>query len=164
MTSPDIPSIIRPFWDSFVAAVDLDPPPEFSEAFFFGDNERVTNELAELVLIGTERATTSLLWAYEADSDSIPRPGAFSVVTDWDGRPLCVIETTQVDVMPYQDVTEEFAAVEGDGDGSLRHWREVHWDAFSRECAQIGKAPAPRMQVICERFEVVYRPGARTSG
>ena len=158
MTSSDIPSLIQPFWDSFVAAADLDPPPAFSEAFFFGDDERVANALAELVLSGTKRATTSLLWAYEADNEPMPQSGDFSVVTNWDGQPLCVIETIQVDICPYQEVTEAYAAVEGEGDGSLRHWRDVHWAAFSRECARIGKTPDSRMPVVCERFKVVYQP------
>ncbi|HAL49614.1 MAG: ASCH domain-containing protein [SAR202 cluster bacterium] len=158
MTASDIPSVVQPFWDSFVAAADLHTSPVFSEAFFFGDNERDANALAELVLSGTKRATTSLFWAYGADNDPIPKPGDFSVVTSWDGQPLCVIETAQVDICPYGDVTEAYAAVEGEGDGSLRHWREVHWDAFSRECSRIGRTPAPRMPVVCERFKVVYQP------
>ena len=39
-----------------------------------------------------------------------------SVVTDWDGIPLCIIETSEVEVRAFKDVDEEFAAAEGEGD------------------------------------------------
>ncbi|MDP6455677.1 MAG: ASCH domain-containing protein [SAR202 cluster bacterium] len=157
MTS-NIPSRIQPFWDRFIATVDYDASSKFYEAFHFDDNEPDANALAKLVLNGTKQATAGLLWASEYDDQPLPKPGDFSVVTNWDGKPLCVIETTQVDVRPYEDVTEEFAAVDGEGDGSLRHWRDVHWRYFSRECARIDKEPDVRMLVICERFNVVYQP------
>ena len=128
----------------------------FLEAFHFCDNEADANELAELVLQGTKRATASLRWVYEAENEPLPKVGDLSVVTNWDGDPLCVIETTQVDVVPYDRVSEEFAAVEGGGDGSLRYWREAHWPFFSRECASLGREPTQEMPVICERFRVVY--------
>ena len=78
-------------------------------------------------------------------------------MTNWSGTPLCVIETRDVAIVPYEQVTAEFAATEGEGDGSLRYWREAHWAFFGRECARIGRSPDPRMPVVCERFEVIYR-------
>ena len=55
-------------------------------------------------------------------------------------------------------MSEEFAAAEGEGDGSLAYWRDAHWAAFSREFAAAGRSPSPDMPVVCERFEVVF-PG-----
>lgn len=81
---------------------------------------------------------------------------ALGVVTDWGGTPLCVIETTHVEVVPFDRVDERFAATEGEGDGTLRYWRDAHRRFFSRECARIGRQPDLRMPVVCERFEVVY--------
>jgi len=53
-------------------------------------------------------------------------------------------------------VTEEFAATEGEGDGSLAFWRAAHWAAFSRELEGSERSPQPDMPVVCERFEVAY--------
>ena len=58
---------------------------------------------------------------------------------------------------PNMEVPEEFAATEGEGDGSLRYWREAHWEYFGRECERIGRARDLKMPVVCERFEVVFR-------
>jgi uncharacterized protein YhfF len=78
------------------------------------------------------------------------------VVTDWQGTPGCVIETTYVEVVAFDGVTERFAAREGEGDKTLGYWRDVHWRAFARECQRIGREPDLQMPVVCERFRVVY--------
>lgn len=49
-----------------------------------------------------------------------------------------------------------FAAIEGEGDGSLSYWRDAHWRYFGRECHRIGKELSLQMLVVCEQFKVVY--------
>lgn len=155
-----IPSNIAVFWDAFSADVGHDCSDRFFEAFHFDDNEATADELAGLVLAGVKRATAGLLWSFESARGSPPKPGALSVVTYWDGRPACVIETLEVKVLPFEQVTAEFAAVEGEGDGSLECWRRVHWAYFGRECARLGREPSMTMPVACERFNVVFRANA----
>jgi uncharacterized protein YhfF len=151
-----IPSGIAEFWASYCAAVGGVDESRFYEAFSFGDYEELANRLAELVLAGTKRATAATVWSFEAAGKRIPQPGDLSVVTDWGGRPLCVIETTRVDVVPFDEVSAEFAAVEGEGDGSLAYWRRGHTACFSRECARGERTFSESMLISCERFDVVY--------
>lgn len=153
-----IPSAIAAFWAEFSRQAGGVDDALFHEAFCFGDSEALAQELAELVLAGTKRATAGALWSFEAAGKRLPRPGDLSVVTAWDGRPLCVIRTTQVDVMPFDAVTAEFAAAEAEGDGSLAFWRRAHKAYFGRECARIGWVFAADMPVCCERFELVHAP------
>ena len=152
----EIPASVREFWKAFEAAAGAGRSQRFCEAFHFDDNEPSANELAALVLAGTKRATASLLWSYEGTNRERPKPLDLSVVTNWSGRPICVIETIAVDVVPYEDVSEEFAATEGEGDGSLAYWQRAHWAYFGRECARIGRTPSLDMPVACERFELIY--------
>lgn len=156
----DLPSAskeIRKFWNNFCASVPEDPSDRFYEVLHFADTEPVADELAALVLAGTKRATASLLWMYEHEKQPLPTVGGVSVVTLWSGEPVCVIETRDVEIVPFEKVTQEFARLEGEGDKSLEHWREVHWKFFVSECAQIGRSPSPDMEVVCEQFVVVYR-------
>lgn len=155
MTAP-IPPALLPFWQGFAAGCAADPTPRFFEAFHFDDNEPGANELGALVVAGIKRATAGLVWSFEHAGQPLPSVGALSVVTDWAGRPLCVIETRRVDIVPFDAVTAEFAATEGEGDGSLAHWRRAHEAYFDRECTRIGRTPTPQMPVVCERFGVVY--------
>ena len=85
-----------------------------------------------------------------------PKVGNLSVIIDWSGAAICVIETMNIDIVPYKDVSEEFAATEGEGDKSLDYWRRAHWSYFSREMEAMGKKPSEDMLVICEKFQVVY--------
>jgi uncharacterized protein YhfF len=153
----NVPSSIAAFWNAFCAEVGEDCSARFFEAFHFDDNEPTANELADLVLAGVKRATAGLVWSFESSGGAPPKPGALSVVTYWDGRPVCVIETLEVEVLPFEQVSAEFAAIEGEGDGSLAYWRRVHWAYFGRECARVGREPSLSMPVACERFNVIYR-------
>ncbi len=151
-----VPTSIQSFWEEFQASVDYDASYRFYEAFHFDDNEHDANDLAKLVLSGVKRATAGLLWSYEADNKLPPEPGALSVVTDWHSKPLCVMESTDVVIVPFAEVTEQFAATEGEGDKTLTYWRKVHWSYFGRECKRIGKEPSQSMPIVCEEFRVIY--------
>ena len=154
----NIPPEIAEFWAGFCTHSGEDRSARFFEACHFDDNEASANALAELVLAGVKRATAGLVWSYEAEGIALPEPGSLSVVTRWGGVPVCVIETRAVEVVAFEQVSAEFAATEGEGDGSLAYWRQAHWAYFGRECARIGREPSPVMPVACERFEVVYKP------
>lgn len=158
-----IPVALAEFWKRFDADAGGVDPARFYEAFHFGDNEALADALADLVLEGTKCATAGSLWSFEREGKPLPRPGDLSVVTRWAGTPLCIIETVQVDVVPFDEVTAEFAAVEGEGDGSLEFWRHEHASAFSRECARIGRVFDERMPVACERFRVVFTASLRAA-
>jgi uncharacterized protein YhfF len=153
----NIPAHIALFWQSFVQSQPKDPTPRFYEAFHFDDNERSANELAQLVLAGRKRATAGLVWSFEAKSVPLPKVGDLSVVTNWAKAPLCIIETQRLDIVAFDEVSEEFAATEGESDGSLEYWQTAHWAYFGRECQRIGRSLDPKMPVVCERFEVVFR-------
>jgi len=158
-----LPSEIADIWNSFANSVGGIDETRFYEAFFFADDEESANALAELVLSGTKRATAGAVWAYEAEGKRLAAPGDLSVVTDWAGVPKCIIETVAVEIVPFNLVTAEFAATEGEGDGSLEYWRGIHRQCFSRECARHGRRFTEDMPVACERFRVVFRPAAEST-
>lgn len=156
----NVPESIAAFWQAFAQTQPEDPTPRFLEAFHFDDNQPSADELAALVLAGRKRATAGLRWSFEHAGARLPEPGMLSVVTTFDGTPVGVIETVRLDIVPFEEVSEEFAATEGEGDGSLAYWRSAHEAYFGRECRRIGRTPDPRMPVVCERFRLVYRsPG-----
>ena len=161
-TSPSPETL--PFWQTFLDSAPEYQASRFYESFYFADSEAVANHLAELVLSGVKRATAALVWGLEAEGKAPPRAGDLSIVTDWSGKPICVIETVSTEVAPFEEVTAEFAATEGEGDKTLEYWRKEHWAFFSRECGQIAREPSARMPILCEKFRVVYaRPSANAA-
>ncbi|QPG04493.1 ASCH domain-containing protein [Salinimonas marina] len=106
-------------------------PPSQPKSWHFCDNESDANECAELVLKGIKRATSPSLWWFQAKGEPLPKAGDLNIVTNWARQALCIIKTTSVAIVPFNQVTEEYAALEGDK--SLAYWQHVHWDYYHRE-------------------------------
>lgn len=157
LDTPELESI-RQMWDNYLESIGENTSSTNKKytAWHFCDNEQDANELAELVLQGTKRATASLYLSYN-NEEELPKVGDLSIIINWDGVAQCIIKTTNIDIVPYKNVTEEFAATEGEGDKSLDYWRRAHWSYFSREMKEIGKEPTDDMLVLCEKFEVVFK-------
>jgi len=125
------------------------------ESWSFGDSAALADELVALVIRGQKRATAGSLRAMERDRLPLPVVGGHSIVTRGDGTPACLIETTGVAVVPFGAVDADFAATEGEGDGSLAYWRDVHQAYFAREHAALGLPFDETTPVVCERFRLV---------
>ena len=159
-------SAVRSFWDlarfhaklnsapSYFGPTTLEvvPPPAWS----FGATPEQADELLALVLEGTKTATASALWDYEADAEQLPEPGTLSIILDGRDHPRALIETTEVEVVPFAEVDSEHAYLEGEGDRSLDFWRGVH-ERFFTDHASHDRGFAPDMPVVLERFRVVYQ-------
>jgi len=128
------------------------PPPAWS----FGDSPRLADELLALVLAGTKRATATAVAELEATGEPTPVVGELSIVLDGAGHPRALIRTTAVDVVPFDEVTEEFAALEGEDDRTLASWRREHEKYFRRVLAAGGTEFDTALPVVCERFEVLW--------
>lgn len=139
-----------------LAALGVAVPSARVHADGYGDSPALSEALLELIALGRKRAGTSLLWACEADGQSIPSRGDIEIVVDHLNEPALVTRVTDVSVMAYNDVTAEYAAIEGEGDGSLDYWRKAHWAFFSRECGRIGREPTQTMPVVCSVFELLH--------
>jgi uncharacterized protein YhfF len=127
------------------------PPP----AWAFGASPEQADELLALVLDGTKTATAGALWDYENDEVPLPEIGSLSIIVDGRGHPRALIETTAVEVRPFAEVDAEHARLEGEGDLSLEHWRDVHRRFFA-EVATHDRPVDDAMPVVLERFRVVF--------
>lgn len=127
----------------------------FSAGYFCAD-EYNANLCASLILRGEKRASCSMEYWYTHKDELIPQVGHLQVVTTWDGTPVCIIETTLVTRCQYNQVTEEFAALEGEGDGTLTWWKKAHQQFFSDECDQLGIEFKDDIFLVLEYFVLVY--------
>jgi uncharacterized protein YhfF len=160
----EVPS--RPSIKSLIArlkahGITLPPGPVHADGY--GDSPELSESLLELIRIGRKRAGTGLLWAYEHDGEHIAKAGDIEIVIDHLHQPVAVTRIVTSEVVPFNGVTAEYAAIEGEGDGSLEYWRKAHWAFFSRECKRIGRAPRESMPVVCSVFEVLNVVPAQSS-
>jgi uncharacterized protein YhfF len=150
-TGPNIQRVVDE-----LATRGLDLPEGRVSLDRFGDSPELSRSLIALIRSGGKRAGASLLWSHEHEGDPVPEVGDIGIVLDDADEPALVTRVTSVVVCPFDQVTPEFAAREGEGDLSLAWWREAHWRFFSRECAAIGRVPDTSMPVVCAAFEVLH--------
>jgi len=125
-------------------------------AWYFCDNEIDANDCANLVLQNIKTATTTSLYWFEHNNEALPTAGDLNIFTDWQGNPLGIIETTHVAIIPYNEITAQYAALEGEGDKSLAYWQKVHWAYYQRELAGTDFSRSETMPLVCEQFKRVF--------
>ncbi|ASK61469.1 RNA-binding protein [Virgibacillus phasianinus] len=123
----------------------------------FGSDVEMAKELADLVKSGEKTATCSLHMWYEMEQEPLPFKGELNIITDWNGEAEAVTETTNVQILPFNEVSAEFAAKEGEGDKSYDYWRRVHVEFFSNELKPLNKLFDENMLVVCEEFKLVIK-------
>jgi len=149
---------VERFWRSYVSK--LAPGGSLSgsyDSWHFGDTEALANKLSELVRTGRKTSTSSLVWTHEEKGWKMPVVGDHVVVTTWDGKPSCIIEITEVAIRPFGEIDERFAHDYGEGDRTLRWWREAMWEYYAEECGKLGRKQSADMPLVCQRFRVIHK-------
>ena len=141
---------IQQFWNDFCKATGPEGI-EYKDAFQFG---AFPDRLADLVVKGKKTATTSGYVFYELEKEPIPKAGEYYIVLDGQGEPVAVIQIQSVEIVPMNEVTEEFALAEGEGD--YRSWWDAHEKFFTESLKEYDMEFSPDMLVVCERFKKVY--------
>ena len=121
-------------------------------------------QLTELVLHGRKRATAGLLAEYDVEGEELERPGEHLVLLGDSGRPVGLLQVTQVDVIPFGSVEWEFADAEGEGFADVDDWRTVHrrfWEDHSvgRIREHLGDhdwSLSGDTKVVCVSFRLVH--------
>ena len=124
------------------------------EAWSFGE---APDKLANLVLQGIKTATCSAYDLYLIDNEPLPQTGDFNVILDSNDEAVCIIKTLKVYITEFNQVSEEHAFKEGEGDRSLEYWRRVHVSFLTSELSSAHKVFDENTKVLCEEFEVVYK-------
>ncbi|GAA0466444.1 ASCH domain-containing protein [Alkalibacillus silvisoli] len=150
--------LVKAFWDKFVQnnphlANENTPYTTWA----FGSDEKLARELLDLVKSGDKTATCSLFRMYEVEDEPLPTEGEFNVITDWNGNPEAITRTTDIDIIPFRAVPEDFAYKEGEGDKSYEYWHEAHVRFFTEELKTINEPFEDDLPVVCEQFELLYQ-------
>lgn len=146
---------VKNFWKQFCLA-NPEINPEMPYDFWcFGNTSEMAKRLGELVLKGDKRATTTLLEGAKKEGYE-PSIGDYTVITDFEENPMCIIQTIEINVLPFDEVDEEYAFVEGEGDKSLDYWREGHRRFFTIDAAENGLEFNEKSLVICQKFKLLF--------
>ncbi|MFW2586855.1 ASCH domain-containing protein [Sagittula sp. SSi028] len=126
----------------------IDANPE-AETFRFGDTPKLSAQIIDLVRSGKKTATVEAMRVYGKGGDALPQVGRRDVALNWDGSPAVMVETTEVKVMRFDEMTEDLVTAQGEF-RDLAHWRKAYRAYFSR-----NGGVSEDMEIMCERFRVV---------
>lgn len=146
------------YWAQYLGSLPPDGrrPAGHASPAAFGITWDDARAIATLVKDGTKTASGGLVWSNEADGKPGSRPGDLWIVIASPDEPVCIIETTEVRVIPYDEVPEEYAWQGGEGDRTMADWRRMYWEYIVSECKRIGREPDRKAPLAMERFHVVY--------
>lgn len=143
------------FWNEFITLHPENKTSKYTSWHFCSDKQSA-DSLAKLVMDGIKQGTASLLDSYKHNNEPVSKAGDLSIITDWDGNPRCIIKTIKVWIYNFSDVPENFAAIEGEGDGSLEYWKKVHRSFFQAETQEMGIGFSDDSEIICEQFIKIF--------
>ncbi len=147
-------------WAEFCSKKNIDINTPY-EAWGFGSSGQEADMLSKLVLEGKKFGTACSYDEYVVEDavDKVPKPGDYSVILNSRDEAVCVIRDYDVYVRAFGDVPPFHAYAEGEGDRSLKHWRDVH-EQFIKDCLADTKVQFSwESRVVCEKFTVEYIPG-----
>lgn len=104
---------------------------------------------------GIKTATCSGYVFYEIEDEPLPKRGDYSILLNSKDEPVAIIRTVEVTIQPMNEVPEEFAIAEGEGDRTYQYWKDVHIKFFTEELQKIGREFSEDMLLVCERFELI---------
>ncbi|WP_080655419.1 GNAT family N-acetyltransferase [Butyrivibrio fibrisolvens] len=148
-------------WAEFCSKKNVDINTPYEAWGFGGSGDDVTDRLANLVKEGRKFGTASCYELYELEDelDELPKAGDYSVILDGNDEAVCVIRDYDVYVRPFKKVSPFHAYAEGEGDRSLKYWRDIHKEFFEEEIEETDLSFNEDLRVVCEKFSLEYVPG-----
>ena len=143
----------KKYWDEFWQGKEK---PQTVTAEQFG-NEEIVDELAQLIMEGKKTATCSLYALYEIENEPLPKVDKYTIVLNSKNDPVAIIRTSEVQVIKMNEVPEEHALAEGEGNLTYDYWWNGHKKAFTNELKEHGMEFSEDMLLVFERFELVNR-------
>ncbi len=145
------------FWGKYLS----DTKQSAEDAAYSGEmvfeNSSVTGiEQLNLVMSGKRCVNFSAFPSYEINREPLPVEGEVYIVEDETDEPRCIIEITDVKVLPFEDVSWELASKEGE-DENLEQWRDKQREYMEEEADLCGFDFNDKTPVVCEIFRVIYR-------
>ena len=144
-------------WNDFTASNPEYKKSELPESWFFHDNKADADRLTELTLSGKKKASSGLYFWYQEANADLPKVGTKHIITDFDGKAKAIIKITEVDTIPFHEISDEYAAMDmGTTTEPLKKWKKAHWDFFANAMKESGQEPTKKMLVVCEQFETIW--------
>lgn len=148
-------SVIQ-IWEEFLKVNPDYKTSERPNSWYFCDTKEWADKCAQLVIDEIKQGTCSLYEEYKTNNEALPKVGQLDIITNWEGEAKAIIKISKIEKIPFNEVSEELAAKEGEGDRTLTSWRKGHWDFFKRQTKSLCIKPSEDMILVYEHFETIW--------
>ena len=139
---------VNGFFAEFLKRTDRSEDTKMAGTLCFGMDADAAERAAQKILSGEKRAMIYPECGYRAALHAHPAIGDLNVVVDWNGNPVCVIETAQVRALAAGDITEEQFSMTAE-DANIGAWLD---DVIRREIEELGGSLHSQTGLIMEEF------------
>jgi uncharacterized protein YhfF len=149
---------IKGFWNDYLltlAASERDQ--EYFEADSWGNSPELADRIAQLIASGIKTTTSCLLWDQQQKQWTPEKLGDKSIVLDSQNNPVCITETVEIFIRPFNEVEADFVYHYGEGDRSMNFWNKNMWEYYQEECRALGRVAEEDMPMICQVFKLIYK-------
>lgn len=148
---------VQEFWSSYLKNTNrTEEESVFSGELFFEDTGVTGITQLSLVLSGAKTAMFRPYESYEINMEPVPLQDEVYVVIDSNNEPVCAIELTDVNVIPFNDIPWSLAQKDGENE-NLSEWQDKMKEQFQDEADICGFNFNGDTKIVCEIFRVIYR-------
>ncbi|WP_294429289.1 ASCH domain-containing protein [uncultured Treponema sp.] len=128
----------------------------YSGELVFEDSGFAGQTQLSLVLSGAKTAVFTPLDEIEINLEQVPVSGEVYVVLDSNDEPRCVIELTDVNVVPFNEIPWDLAQRDGENE-NLSEWQDKMREYIEDEADLCGFEAREDSKIVCEIFRVIYK-------
>jgi uncharacterized protein YhfF len=153
-TPPD-PSELEAFWGS---ARDALPAAMLGDAYqvrWIGLDDDSTRQILELIRAGDKTGTYTLPWIVENTGQPTPAIGDTIILVDFGGHPQLIVRLTEIETVPFGQISETHTAVDGPPMRDLAIWKPLHTRYWNGLLEPYGLTVSDEMPVWVEKFDLL---------
>lgn len=146
---------VAAFWKSCTTA-----HPELAGKTYalrcIGTSPEMNAAILDNIARGLKVGTFPLPLQLEKLGEKLPQPGDLTIQLKLDGTPRLLVQTTQVDTLPFGALTAEHTAIDGPTVRPIDIWRKVHIPYYTAIMAEYGLTFSEDVPICIERFACLY--------
>ena len=147
---------IEDYWKRFLKETNRPQQCPYAGEMEFADNKEDSIYFLSQILSGQKQANFTTLKSFEIDMESLPKKGFYSILVDYLENPVGVIETVDVLIVPFNQITQEMAMWDGSS-SSLEEWRAFKKEEFIYDGQVMGYEFDESMPVVIDKFNLVWK-------
>lgn len=155
---PTIPSEYLAHWHNFVQAKPAmrKVHESYQTSYHIGDSVDSSERGLELIKTGKKTATSELLSYFHLNSEECPVVGKICIISSLKSDSICIVQTTDVSIISFDSITEEFVEAYGETISTTKSWYEAFTPYYEKHSSLLGQKLTSDTLLVIETFKLLF--------